>query len=170
MTTTTMKLPTGNAQRFARNAGVSAARICVNSLISILLPAYLSKHLPLKTYAAWILVMQISAYVTVMDFGVQSAIAKFIAEYEAKGDHVGSGRCASTGVVIMAAAGVLAIAATACLACYVPQLFHEMPSDLYPGVRISIILIGSSLSLGLGVSAFGAVFSVLQQYRVIVGL
>jgi O-antigen/teichoic acid export membrane protein len=166
----TMRVPGGNVQRFARNATASIARICVNSVIAFVLPAYLTHHLPVKTYAAWVLILQMSAYVSVMDFGVQAAVAKFIAEYEAKGDHVGTSQCASTGVVIMAAAGCVALVATAFIACYVPRLFHGMPSDLYHDVRLSIILIGSSLSLAIGVSPFSAVFSGLQQYRIPIGI
>jgi O-antigen/teichoic acid export membrane protein len=169
MTTTTIAA-SPNVQRFARNAGVSVARIFVNSLIALVLPAYLTKHLPLKTYAAWVLIIQVSSYVSLMDFGVQAAIAKFVAEYEAKGDDVGSGRSASTGAVIMAAAGFLGIGATVCLAYFVPDLFHDMPASLYRDVRLSILLVGSSLCIGLSTSAFGAVFSGLQQYRIPIGI
>jgi O-antigen/teichoic acid export membrane protein len=168
--TTTMLAASPNVQRFARNAGVSVARILVNSLIALVLPAYLTQHLPLKTYAAWVLIIQVSSYVSLMDFGVQAAVAKFVAEYEAKGDHLGSSRCASTGAVIMAGAGILGIGAVACLAYSVPSLFHDMPSYLYRDVRVSILLVGSSLCVGLGTSAFGSVFSGLQQYRIPIGI
>jgi hypothetical protein len=105
-----------------------------------------------------------------MDFGVQAAVAKFVAEHEAKGDHLGSSRCASTGAVILAAAGLFGIAVIAGLAYFVPTLFHDMPASLYRDVRISIVLVGSSLCVGLGTSAFGSVFSGLQQYRVPIGI
>jgi O-antigen/teichoic acid export membrane protein len=169
MTTTTLA-PSSHFQRFARNAGVSVARICVNSLIALVLPAYLTQHLPLKTYAAWVLIIQVSSFISLMDFGVQAAVAKFVAEHEAKGDHLGSSRCASTGAVILAAAGLFGIAVIAGLAYFVPTLFHDMPASLYRDVRISIVLVGSSLCVGLGTSAFGSVFSGLQQYRVPIGI
>src|ERR1700722_14202719 len=100
------------ARTVAGNTFANVTRLAVTSLVSIFLPAYLTHRLPVKTYAAWVLILQLSAYVGYLDFGVQTAVSKYIAEYEAKQDPLGCNRCASVGSVIMLAAGGLGVLLT----------------------------------------------------------
>ncbi len=64
----------------------------------------------------------------------------------------------------MILAGTLAGALTFGLAWQIPRLFSAMPVNLFPEVRISLMLVGLSLSLGLVCSIYGAVFLGLQRY------
>ena len=63
----------------------SLARVAVVSLVALALPAYLTHHLPVTTYAAWILILQLGAYVSYVDLGIQTGVSKFVAEYRRKG-------------------------------------------------------------------------------------
>jgi O-antigen/teichoic acid export membrane protein len=140
------------------------ARVVAVSLVALLLPAYLTHRLPVTTYAAWVLILQLAAYVSYLDLGIQTAVSKFVAEYDAKSDHAGAGRHASSGLVLMIAAGTLGFALTLVLAWKVPHLFRTMPANLYQDVRVSVILVGSSLSFGLVCAVYSAVFLGLQRY------
>lgn len=151
---------------FAKNSAANVARMGTTSLIAILLPAYLTHHLPVQTYGAWVLILQLGAYVGYLDFGVQTAVAKYIAEYEAKGDYDGCGRCASVGLWIMLAASVLGVFLTLGLAWWVPELFKNMPATLYRDVRLSILFVGISLAIKLATTVFAAIFLGLQRYQV----
>src|SRR5271165_3434449 len=86
----------GSARGFvatlSRNAVASMARLFIASLVALVLPAYLTRHLPVQTYGAWVLILQLSAYVAYLDFGVQSGVSKYVAEYAAKGDYPGAER------------------------------------------------------------------------------
>src|SRR6185312_10821285 len=73
---------------------------------------------------------------------IQTAVSKFVAEYEAKGDRDSAGRHASAGLVLMMLAGTLGVALTLALAWQVPNLFHTMPASLYHDVRTSVVLVG----------------------------
>jgi O-antigen/teichoic acid export membrane protein len=149
-----------------RNAAISVVRLAVTALVALLLPAYLTHKLPITTYSAWVLVLQMSAYVAYLDFGVQSGVSKYVAEYEAKGDTAGANMRASAGLAIMLSASILGVLLTLILAWRVPQIFHEMPASLYRDVRISLIFVGVSLSFGLFCSVFSAIFLGLQRYAV----
>ena len=156
----------GTAGTFAKNSIISVGRLFVSTAVALLLPAYLTHRLPVKTYSAWILVMQMSAYVGYLDFGVQSGIAKYVAEYEARNDTAGASMRASAGLVLMVGASVLGMLLTLILAWQVPALFREMPSALYRDVRISLVLVGASLSFGLVCSICSAIFLGLQRFSV----
>lgn len=138
----------------------------VNSLVALVLPAYLTHHLPVAMYAAWVLILQLAAYVSFLDFGVQTAVAKFVSEFEALGDCRTAGGYATAGLAIMAIGGILGCVLSGVLAWQVPRLFHSMPSSLYGDVRISVVLVGFSYSLGLVFSVFSAIFLGLQRYTV----
>jgi O-antigen/teichoic acid export membrane protein len=154
------------ARTVAKNSAANVTRLAVTSLVSIFLPAYLTHHLPVKTYGAWVLILQLSAYVGYLDFGVQTAVSKYIAEYEAKQDPAGCSRCASVGLVIMLVASALGILLTLILAWRVPNIFRTMPPSLYHDVRLSVIFVGLSLSFSLASSVFVAMFLGLQRYQV----
>lgn len=148
----------------SRNIVASLARVVAVALIALVLPAYLTHHLPVATYAAWVLILQLGAYVSYLDLGIQTGVSKFVAEYNARGDSMGAGRHASAGLTLMIFAGTLGLACTAILAWQVPRLFSEMPASLYHDVRISVLLVGSSLSFGLICAVYSAVFLGLQRY------
>ena len=156
----------GAAGTFAKNSMISVGRLFVSTAVALLLPAYLTHRLPVKTYSAWILVMQMSAYVGYLDFGVQSGIAKYVAEYEARNDTAGASMRANAGLALMVGASVLGMLLTLVLAWQVPNLFREMPSSLYRDVRISLVLVGASLSFGLICSICSAIFLGLQRFSV----
>lgn len=138
----------------------------ITSAIAFLLPAFLVHRLPVAVYGAWVLILNLGAYVGYLDFGVQTAVAKYIAEYQASGDVEGCGRCASTGLVIVSGASLLGMVLTGALAWMVPVLFRTMPATLYRDVRVSLVFVGMSLSLGLAASIFPAIFLGLQRYQV----
>jgi len=148
----------------SKNVLASLARVMVVALVALVLPAYLTHRLPVTTYAAWVLILELGAYISYLDLGVQTAVSKFVAEFDAKKDHYGAGQHASAGLVLMLLAGALGVALTCGLAWQVPRLFRAMPSDLYHDVRISVLLIGFSLSFGLVCAAYSAVFLGLQHY------
>jgi O-antigen/teichoic acid export membrane protein len=162
--------PAGMAKQFSKNVAISMGRVAVNSVVALVLPAYLTHHLPVTTYAAWVLILQLGAFVSFLDFGVQTGVAKFVAEYDARGDEIGAARYASAGFGMMILAALIGLVLTLALAWQVPRLFHSMPAVLYQDVRLSVLLVGSSLSFGLACSVFAAVFIGLQRYTVPVAI
>jgi len=155
----------GFGRTISSNVVASLARVAVVSLVSILLPAYLTHRLPVEIYAAWVLILQLAAYVSYLDLGIQTAVSKYVAEFNSRNDHVEAGRHASAGLALMVLAGMLGLILTLILALQVPKLFREMPENLYHEVRLSLILVGSSVSIGLVCSAYSAVFLGLQRYK-----
>jgi O-antigen/teichoic acid export membrane protein len=154
------------ATKFLKNSAANAGGMLISALIAFLLPAYLVHRLSVVEYGAWVLILNLSAYVGYLDFGVQTAVSKYIAEYDAGGDHHGCGQCASAGLFIMSAASLLGVILSLGLAWFVPALFRNMPAALYRDVRISIAFVGISLSISLATSIFPAIFSGLQRYHV----
>ncbi len=147
-----------------RNIGANLARAAAVTGIAILLPWYLTHRLPVKVYAAWVLIIQLGAYVSYFDLGIQTGISKFVAEHDAKDEAVEAGRYASAGLFLMLLAALLGCALTLGLSWQIPRLFSSMPVELFPEVRIGLILVGFSLSFNLVCSVYSSVFLGLQRY------
>jgi O-antigen/teichoic acid export membrane protein len=123
--------------------------------------AYPTVELPslcARIYSAWVLILQLGAFVSFLDLGIQTGVSKFVAEHDARGDVVEAGSHAS-GFVMMTLASFLGLGLTAILAWQVSKLFHNMPEALYRDVRISVLLVGASLSFTLLCSVFSTVLS-----------
>ena len=155
-----------SARTFTRNSFASVGRLLVATIVALVLPAYLTHRLPVKTYSAWILVLQMSAYVGYLDFGVQTGISKYVAEYVARKDAAGASMRASAGLALMLMTSFAGVVLTLVLAWRVPQIFNEMPSALFRDVRVSLVLVGLSLCFGLLCSICSAIFLGLQRFTV----
>jgi O-antigen/teichoic acid export membrane protein len=160
------KKPRNIAATFTRNAIFSVGRLLITTLVALVLPSYLTHRLPVETYSAWVLILQMGAYVAYLDFGVQNGVSKFVAEYETRGDYHGASQRASAGLAIMLCMSIAGALLTFILAWRVPNLFQEMPASLYRDARISLLFIGISLSFGLFCSVYASVFLGLQRYGV----
>lgn len=156
----------GIAPSLSKNVALSLFRVLINTVVALVLPSYLVHHLPVEKYSAWVLILQLAATVSFLDLGLQTGVAKFIAEHHARGDRKLAGRYASSGFALMLLTGALGVVLSAALSADVPNLFHDMPSSLRHDGRVSIFLVGASLAFNLSCSIFPGVFVGLQRYTV----
>jgi O-antigen/teichoic acid export membrane protein len=139
-------------------------RVLLSTLVSLVLPPFLVHRLAPAEYSAWVLILTLSAYVNLLDFGLQTAIGKFVAEHHAAGDQEASHDLVSTSFTILAGASFLAAIGIMVIANHVPELFHQMPPALVPEVRLGVIAVGLSTAFALPFNAFAAIFTGLQRY------
>ena len=151
-------------RKLAYGSASNILRLLLSVLIAVTLPPLLVRHLPQAEYSAWVLILQLSAYVSVLDLGLQTIIAKLVAEYYAKEDRQASHLLFSSSFSLLAMLSAVGLAVAAVFVWKVPELFHQMPSSLIPEVRISLLLISLSAAFGLPFGAFPAVFTGLQEY------
>jgi O-antigen/teichoic acid export membrane protein len=139
-------------------------RVLLSMLVSLVLPPFLVHHMGSAEYSAWVLILQLSAYVYLLDFGLQTAIGKYVAEYDASGDRDASHHLVSTSFTLLALAAAIACVAIVVMVLLVPRLFHQMPADLVPEVRIALLAVGLSAAVALPFGTFSSTFTGLQQY------
>jgi O-antigen/teichoic acid export membrane protein len=139
-------------------------RVLLSMLVSLVLPPFLVHHMAASEYSAWVLILQLSAYVGLLDFGLQTAIGKYVAEYDAGGQRDAIHSLVSTSFSLLALAAAIACTAVAGMALSVPRLFHQMPAALVPEVRIALLAVGLSSAFALPFGTFLSTFTGLQQY------
>jgi O-antigen/teichoic acid export membrane protein len=151
-------------RKVLQGSASNLVRVLLSMLVSLVLPPFLVHRMAPVEYSAWVLILQLSAYVNMLDFGLQTAIGKYVAEYDASGDREASHHLLSTSFTILAVAAAVACVAIAVMVWGVPQLFHQMPAGLVPAVRIALLAVGLSTALALPFGTFLSTFNGLQQY------
>jgi O-antigen/teichoic acid export membrane protein len=149
-----------------KNSGANVIRILAVSLIALVLPPLLVRTLPRETYGTWILILQLSAYVNFFDFGVQTAVGRFVARTDELQDVEYRNRIVTTSLMILVGGSLLSLLMIAGIAWQFPHLFQDLPKALLGDARSTLLLVGVSAAIGLPASVFGGVFIGLQRSEV----
>lgn len=117
-------------------------------------------------YGAWTLILQVSAYLGYLDFGIQTAVGRFVADANEKGDAAHRNRIVSTSFAWLTAAGMLGMLGSTVVAFFWPRIFSHTPTGLLTEAKGAFLLVAVSLALGLPFSVFNGVFIGLQRNEV----
>lgn len=150
----------------AKNSLANLARLGVSVLIATLLPPLLTRRLSHDMYAAWVLVLQLSAYAAIFELGLQSAISKFVAQHHATEDHEATSSVVSTATALLVISAFLALVALVVLVWQVPHLFQQLTPSLVYEVRVGILLVGGATALALPTTALASTFQGVQRYQI----
>jgi len=149
-----------------KNAFANVARGSAAALVAIILPSFLTRLMSPEAFGAWSLVLQLSTFVGYLDFGIQTAVGRFVAHAGERADVAHRDRIVVTSMAVLTAAAVVAIAASGFLALLLPRVFHQVPRLLVADSRMALLLVGGSLAVGLPFSVFNGIFVGLQRYEV----
>jgi O-antigen/teichoic acid export membrane protein len=149
-----------------KNATANLVRGSASAVVALILPPLLIRSMSPDAFSAWSLILQLSAYVGYLDFGIQTAIARFVAHATERKDAAHRDKIVSTAVACLSASGLLAFLGLILLALFLPHLFHHLPGYLLLDVRLSVLLVGGSLALGLPASVFAGTFVGLQRNEI----
>ena len=149
-----------------KNAAANVVRGSAAAVVAVLLPPFLTRLMSPDAYGAWSLVLQLSAFVGYLDFGIQTAIGRFVAHTCASGDADHRDRIVSTSIAALSVAGITGVLGSIGLALLMPHVFNQVPPVLLSDSKWALFLVGSSLAVGLPCSLFNGIFVGLQRYEV----
>ena len=109
--------------RFAKNAVANLGRGSAAAVVALLLPPVLIRHMTPASYAVWVLVLQTAAYVGYLNFGLQTAIGRYVAYANEKKD------LEQRDAIFSTALAGLCCAALFSLACLEPPPWLRRPSS-----------------------------------------
>ncbi|HEX5235538.1 MAG TPA: oligosaccharide flippase family protein [Silvibacterium sp.] len=146
-----------------KNAGFNVIRGGASAAVAVFLPPFLTRSMSTQAFGAWSLVLQLSAYVGYLDFGIQTAVARFVAHCTERGDAEHRDRIVSTALACLIACGCIAISGLLLLASFLPQIFHHLQHPMIFDIRVALLLVGGSLSIGIPASVFTGTFVGFQR-------
>jgi O-antigen/teichoic acid export membrane protein len=156
-----------------KNAFANVCRGGAAALVMLLMPPFLTKIISKDAYGTWLLILQLATYVNILDFGIQTAVGRYVAHHNERGEVEERDKIISTSLAILVFSGLLAMLGVCLLAISLPVFFKGMPAELRLDAQWSLLLVGGSLALALPSSVFGGIFVGLQRYDIpawIIGL
>jgi O-antigen/teichoic acid export membrane protein len=125
--------------------------------VAIALPRFFTRLLDTERFAAWSLILQIAAYASYLDFGLQTAIARFVAEAIELEHKERQEKLISTALILLSLAALIAFAIISIVIWQFPHLFGGIPLGLLPEFRHAALLLSLSACLLLPLSTYSGV-------------
>jgi O-antigen/teichoic acid export membrane protein len=147
----------------AKNAFVNVMRGGASAVVAVVLPHFLTRSLGADRFAGWALMLQVAAYANYLDFGLQTAVARFLAASIELRDYERCNQVLSTAVAILTIGGGIAAFGLAFTALQLPNLFRSVPHSLAGEVSTGIVILAASSAISLPLSAYSGVLIGLQR-------
>lgn len=130
------------------------------------LTPFLLHHLGPVEYGLWVLVGALVGYGTILDLGISSAVAKYVAEYRARGEIEKARALVATALSLYTALGLLAVALAAALSPVFPRVFN-IPASEHHRAALLVLVSGLVVGVELPASTSYSVLRGLQRFDVI---
>lgn len=107
--------------------------------------------------------LQIAAYSNYLDFGVQTAVARYVAQAMERNDEKQRDEVISTAFVLLLLAGILALLISSLIVWQLPHLFHSVPEKLIGELCGGILVLSVSAAALLPLSTFTGILIGLHR-------
>src|ERR1700727_2814290 len=106
--------------RFAKNAASNVVNGSVAAVVSIILPHFFVHALSPAAFQLWILLLQLGAFVTFLNFGLHVAIGRYVAVALGRADKAKAETIIGAGVQILSVLGMIGMALICIVAWALP--------------------------------------------------
>ena len=110
--------------RTSKNALANVCRGGATAAVALALPHFLTRSLGGERFSAWSLMLQMSAIAAYFDFGLQTILARFVAQAAERGEDGNLSKLAGTSMMLLAVAGLFPLAACGLFLPFLPAVFH----------------------------------------------
>jgi O-antigen/teichoic acid export membrane protein len=154
--------------RIVENIFSNWASLVVSIAISFLVTPIIVHSLGNETYGTWTLIASVTGYFTVLDFGVNTAIVRYISSSYAQNDHEQARKVYSTSLAIFAAVALILLIFSVVFGFFFQTLFklYQIP-QLY--LYTVFLFSAMDLAFGLLFSVYLGALSGLQEFKFING-
>ncbi len=152
-------------QPIIRNIFSNWTALGVNVLISFFLAPFVVKSLGNTYYGIWVILMQFTGYLYLLDFGIRESIIRYVSRLTADDGVEDPNEILSAGLVLYAGIGVICLLVTGLLAITFPLIF-KVDSETVTTARFVVILAGFTIAQALVSNVFVGVLMGLQRYDV----
>jgi O-antigen/teichoic acid export membrane protein len=137
--------------RTRKNALANVCRGGATAAVALALPHFLTRTLGGERFAAWSLMLQMTAIAAYFDFGLQTILGRFVAQAAERGEDETLSRLGSTSMMLLAVASLFLLATCGLFLPLLPLLFHSSSAAILHEIQkgVAILVIGTALSLPL---------------------
>ena len=119
-----------------------------------------------EAYGIWVLIVSFTGYFTVLDFGVNSAIVRYVSKYKAQNELSKASQIYSTSFAFFSGIGVIVIGLTFLATLFFQDIF-DIKSIPQAYLKNVIIIIGIDLAINLSFSVLEGTLKGLQRFLIL---
>lgn len=146
-----------------KNTLANVARGGATAMVALVLPHFLTRSLDADRFAAWVLLLQVAAYANYLDFGLQTSLARFLAQAIERENYRQRDALINTALFMLALLGLLALCVVLLVVGALPHMFPSIPASLAHEFAKSVLILGGSSALLLPFSAFSGILVGLHK-------
>jgi O-antigen/teichoic acid export membrane protein len=132
-------------------------------LVGFFLTPFIMHRLGNVGFGLWVLTTSVTGYYGMLDFGLRSAIVRYVARDVAKEDWDGVSKTVSTTFFLYSLTGSLIILVTLLVSWKFDGVFHVAPEWRHSGVALLLVM-GIGTGLTVPVTLFGGILEGIQKF------
>ena len=149
-----------------RNITSNWAVLAVNTVISLLLAPIVVNKLGSVYYGLWTLLMQLTGYLYLFDFGVRDSVVKYVAQYHASGERDKLQVTVRTAIWLYSLVSLAVLAMVSGIVIALPHIFN-IPPDAVLTARVAAFVAGASVAQSFLANVYvGVLMGLHRLYRV----
>lgn len=152
-----------------KNVTSSWASILVGIAMAFILAPLTVRALGDQYYGVWTLLMQLTGYLWLFDFGVRESVVKYVAQHHANDERDRVNSVVNAAVSIYSLVSVATLILSAVLALALPYAFN-IPADASTTARLTALLVGATVAQYFVFNVFIGVVAGLQKFYVLARL
>ena len=157
--------PMSTYNKVMRNIFSSWAGLLVNIVISFFLAPFVVSSLGNVYYGIWVIMMQFTGYLYLMDFGVRESVVRFVSKYHAKKHSRKSIDVINAAIMMYSILGIITIIIVCCLAIAFPYIF-DISEENITLTRLLVFITGFTISQTFVFNVFRGILMALQRYDI----
>lgn len=140
--------------------------IFLGMIVGFLMMPFLIHHFGDDRYGVWVLTLNFTGYLGLLNLGVGGSIVKYVAEYKAKNDQIALNEVCTSSFCLYLAAGILtAVLAFLIAVCGIG--YFKIPVELLPEARCVVLIVGLQIASSLPFGTFSSYMRGIQRYDTI---
>ena len=141
----------------------------LNIVVSFFLAPFVVETLGNVYYGIWVIMMQFTSYLYLMDLGVRESVIRYVSKYSAESDNNAPktkiNKILSAAITLYGAIGFICLIITAILAYYFDVIF-QIPEDMVNEARWVVMISGITLAQFFMFNAFSGILMGFQRFVV----
>jgi O-antigen/teichoic acid export membrane protein len=155
----------GSLALMLKNSVASLGRLGSGWLLVVVVPPFLTRHLPTATYSVWMLILQLAAYVTLVQGGIELSVSRYVARADHLGEQQQISQILGAAALLLGLFGILLMSTAAVASWKFAWLFPEVPASLLAGARYALLIVAVAYSINLPFAILSGMFQGTQKFE-----
>ena len=154
-----------NRRVLVRNIFSNWVNLLLGIVISFSLAPFVVHSLGNTYYGIWVIMMQFTGYLYLLDFGIREFIIRYVSKFEAERNEPEFIEVVSAGLDLYLLVALACVLITVTLAVLFPYIF-DVTEEIVPVARSVALLSGAAIAQTLALNVFSGIVMGLQRYDI----